>query len=388
LKEENLSSAVISEPESPETMAPSKGKSIQRDPQGLVRRRSFLQGLGLAGVALSTGALVTTRAAAATSSSSTQLSKGDVAILKLLAAAELIEADLWQQYAELGGVTQGTQNSYQLALQQLDSDGSQYISSNTLDEQSHADFLNAYLISKGEEPVDFDRFRTLPSSQATGAQQIGRLTNVMQLSVDTSWYVRYRSATNPDFDATFAEALAALAKGQFPGIPRTNADFGPKHHVQAIANTAAFHFGFIEQAGSSLYATLSQKVSNPEVLKITLSIGGDEICHFLEWVDFAGNGVQPPIAPLKDPTNGLIFPNFDAKKNPLLQTNLIFPVPCEFISPDLPHCAVIRPTSPGQLDAVGAINGFISDGLFLGQPPEFSELVLNLAHAADAARRS
>jgi hypothetical protein len=137
-----------------------------------------------------------------------------------------------------------------------------------------------------------------------------------------------------------------------------------------------------------LYATLSQKVSNPEVLKITLSIGGDEICHFLEWVDFAGNGVQPPIAPLKDPTNGLIFPNFDAKKNPLLQTNLIFPVPCEFISPDLPHCAVIRPTSPGQLDAVGAINGFISDGLFLGQPPEFSELVLNLAHAADAARRS
>ena len=108
----------------------------------------------------------------------------------------------------------------------------------------------------------------------------------------------------------------------------------PRHHVQAIANTAAFHFGFIEQAGSSLYATLSQKVSSPEVLKITLSIGGDEICHFLEWVDFSGNGVQPPIAPFTDPTNGLHFPNFDAKKNPLLQTNLIFPVPCEFISPN------------------------------------------------------
>ena len=288
MKEENLSSTLISETDSSETMAPSTGKSIQRDPQGLVRRRSFLQGLGIAGVALSTGALVTAKAAAATPSSSTQLSKGDVAILKLLAAAELIEADLWQQYAELGGVTQGTQNPYQLALQQLDGDGSQYISSNTLDEQSHADFLNAYLISKGEEPVDLDRFRTLPSSQARGAQQIGRLTNIMQLSVDTSWYVRYRSATNPDFGATFAEALSALAKGQFPGIPRTDADFGPKNHVQAIANTAAFHFGFIEQAGSSLYATLSQKVSSPEVLKITLSIGGDEICHFLEWVDFSG----------------------------------------------------------------------------------------------------
>jgi hypothetical protein len=387
MNEENLPSTVISETTSSETIAPSAGRSIQRDPLGLVERRSFLKGLGMAGVALSAGGLVTAHARAATSSPSKNLSKGDVAILKLLAAAELIEADLWQQYAELGGVSTGVQNPYQLALQNLDGDGSQYISSNTLDEQSHADFLNAYLISKGEEPVDLDQFRTLPSSKATGAQQIGRLTNIMQLSVDTSWYVRYRSATNPDFGATFAQALAALANGEFPGIPRTNDDFGPKNHVQAIANTAAFHFGFIEQAGSSLYATLSQKVSNAEVLKITLSIGGDEICHFLEWVDFAGNGVQPPIAPFTDPTNGLHFPNFDAKQNPLIQTNLIFPVPCEFISPNLPHCAVIRPTSPGEIDAVGAINGFISDGLFIGQPPEFNELLLNLAHAADAASR-
>ena len=144
---------------------------------------------------------------------------------------------------------------------------------------------------------------------------------------------------------------------------------GNTTHIQAIANTAAFHFGFIEQAGSSLYATLSQKVSSSEVLKITLGIGGDEICHFLEWVDFSGNGVQPPIAPLTDPTNGLAFPDFNATGNPLLQTNLIFPVPCEFISPNLPHCSVIRPTTPrGGLDALGAINGFIADGLFIGQP--------------------
>src|ERR1700724_3506082 len=315
--------------------------------------------------------------------------RGDIAILSFLAAAELIETDMWDQYAELGGLTPGQlpvetgpftpMNSYQAAFMNLDPDGPQYISSNNLDEQSHAPFLNAYLQAIGAQPVDLDQFRTLPSSQATGAKQIGRLTNLTQLSVDTSWYVRYRSATNPDFGATFAEALPALAKGQFPGIPRNNADFGPKNHVQAIANTAAFHFGFSEQAGSSLYATLSQKVSSAEVLKITLSIGGDEICHFLEWVDFSGNGVQPPIAPLTDPTNGLHFPNFDAKKNPLIQTNLIFPVPCEFISPNLPHCAVIRPTSPGEIDAVGAINGFISDGLFIGQTPEFSELVLNLA---------
>src|SRR6202040_923570 len=216
--------------------------------------------------------------------SSESLTKGDVAILRLLTAAELIEADLWQQYAELGGVTQGTQNQYQLALQNLDGDGSQYLSSNTLDELSHADFLNAYLESKGQEPVNFDRFRTLPSSTAAGAQQIGRLTNLMQLTVDTSWYIRYRSATNPDFGATFPQAITIRDR---TAIPRTNADFKDANHIQAIADTAAFHFGFIEQGGSSLYATLSQKVSSLEVLKITLGIGGDEIAHFLEEADAA-----------------------------------------------------------------------------------------------------
>ena len=358
---------------------------MNNNPERAKNRRSFLRG-SLAAGAVIAGATVPGehRLFAQTSDSPT---KGDVAILKLLAAAELIEADLWQQYAELGGVTQGTQTPYQLALQNLDSDGSQYISSNTLDEQSHANFLNAFLASKGAEPVNFDQFRTLPSSQATGAQQIGRLTNLMQLTVDTSWYTRYRSKTNPDFGATFPQALPALFSSPHTAIPVTNADFSPSAHIQAIANTAAFHFGFIEQAGSSLYATLSQKVSSREVLQITLSIGGDEICHFLEWVDFSGNGVQPPIAPFTDPTNGLTFPNFNSPPNPLLQTNLIFPVPCEFISPDLPLCAVIRPTSPGQIDAVGAINGFITDGLFIGQPQEFSDLLLSMANEADAAQR-
>jgi Ferritin-like domain len=345
-------------------------------------RRSLLKSGALASAALAAGA------SGAFATSSPHPTKGDIAILRLLAAAELIEADLWQQYAELGGVSAGTQNPYQLALQNLDSDGSQYISSNTLDEISHAKFLNAYLTSIGAEPVDLDSFRTLPSSQATGAQHIGRLTNLMELSVDTSWYVRYRSVTNPDFGATFPQALPALFAGKFPAIPRTNADFSPPAHVQAIANTAAFHFGFIEQAGTSLYATLSQQVSNAEVLKITLSIGGDEICHFLEWVDFSGNGVQPPIAPLTDPTNHLTFPNFNSPPNPVLQTNLIFPVPCEFISRNLPRCAVIRPTSPeGGLNAVGAIKGFIDDGLFIGQRPAFTQLLFDLAREADSARR-
>ena len=359
---------------------------MNNNPERAKNRRSFLRGSLATGVVIA-GATVPGEHKLSAQTSSESLTKGDVAILKLLAAAELIEADLWQQYAELGGVTQGTQTPYQLALQNLDSDGSQYISSNTLDEQSHANFLNAYLASKGAEPVNFDQFRTLPSSQATGAEQIGRLTNLMQLTVDTSWYTRYRSKTNPDFGATFPQALPALFSSPHTAIPVTNADFSPSDHIQAIANTAAFHFGFIEQAGSSLYATLSQQVSSREVLKITLSIGGDEICHFLEWVDFSGNGVQPPIAPFTDPTNGLTFPNFNSPPNPLLQTNLIFPVPCEFISPNLPLCAVIRPTSPGQIDAVGAINGLIADGLFIGQPQEFSDLLLSMANEADAAQR-
>ena len=355
-------------------------------------RRRFLQNFGLAGVALSAGALLPPQSRAIGYDG---LRSGDIHILRLLAAAELIEADLWKQYAELGGLTPGQlpveadpnftpMNSYQAAFMNLDPDGPQYISSNTLDEQSHASFLNAYLEFVGAEPVNLDEFRTLPSSKATGAKQIGRLTNLTQLSVDTSWYVRYRSARNPDFGAKFAQALPALANGKFTAIPRDNTDFASANHIQVIANTAAFHFGFIEQGGASLYASMSQKVTSAETLRITLGIGGDEICHFLEWVDFSGNGVQPPIAPVTDPTNGLTFPNFDAlvdgKVNPQLQTNLIFPVPCEFINPALPHCAVIRPI---QITATDAINGFIEDGLFIGQSPAFFNVILELAKQAD-----
>lgn len=317
------------------------------------------------------------------------LTRGDVAILRLLAAAEIVEADLWQQYAELGGVTSGAQNNYHLAFQFLDGDGSQYITSNTLDEVSHAAFLNAYLKSKGEEPVDLDRFRNLPSSQATGAKNIGRLTNLTKLNVDTSWYIRYRSQRNPDFGAKFQQALNIVNR---TAIPRTDADFEGADHIQAIANTASFHFGFIEETGTSLYATLSQKVSSLEVLKITLGIGGDEVAHFLEWVDFAGNAVQGPpysFANAQNPVSdhGLTFINFNDLNNPLFQTNLIFPVPCEFISADLPLCAVIRPIGRGQIDARGAIQGAIDDGLFIGQPKEFPQLLLQMADEADVARR-
>jgi hypothetical protein len=228
-------------------------------------------------------------------------------------------------------------NAYQSALSNLDGDGPQYISSNTLDEVSHATFLNAYLEARGAEPVNFDEFRTLDGSAATGSSGIKRLTSLMHLNVDTRWFVRYRSATNPDMGADFPQAITLE---NVTAIPVTDDDFNDADHIQAIANTAAFHFGYIEQGGSSLYAAMSQKVSDPEVLQVTLGIGGDEIAHFLEWVDFAGNGVQQPVAPFTDSISGLTFPDFF--NNPpleasLVQPSLIFPVPCEFISSRLPQ---------------------------------------------------
>src|SRR5262249_3186469 len=197
----------------------------------------------------------------------------------------------------------------------------QYIHDNTEDEFTHFNFINAYLKSKNAAPVNLDAFRTLPSSTATGAQQIKRLTNLMQLTVDTSWYTRYRSRTkNPDFGDTFPQAIAGLAQGKFPAIPRTNADLKPDNHLQAIANTAAFHFATIEQGGTSLYPALAQRVTSVEVLRILLSIGPTEALHFQTWQDKAGN-----FMPLTDPTNELVFP--DLNQPPFggedFQTNLI-----------------------------------------------------------------
>ncbi|HEY3975237.1 MAG TPA: ferritin-like domain-containing protein [Candidatus Sulfotelmatobacter sp.] len=343
-----------------------------------------MKGLGMAGATLTAGALLAGQSRAQTKSGrSSKLTPGDVAILQFVAFAEEIESDLWEQYAELGGLSAGTQNPYQLALQQLDGDASQYITSNTLDEISHAKFLNAYLQMRGAQPLNLSKFRTLPSSKASGAKPIGRLTNLMQLTVDTSYYTRYRSTTNPDFGDTYPQAIVLA---DVPAIPRDNSDFGPTDHVQAIANTAAFHFGAIEQGGSSLYSAMAQKAHDVEVLRVAVSIGGDEVAHFLEWVDFAGNGVQAPIAPFTDPTNGLTFPDFNAADNPLLQTNLIFPLACEFINANLPHCAVIRPTEPAGI-AAGAVKAFTDSGLFIGQSNEFFDTLNAAAAAADAAQR-
>jgi hypothetical protein len=317
------------------------------------------------------------------------LDRGDAAILRFLAAAEIIETDLWQQYNELGGIQDrevpGGSGSapYIMALEFLDGDMPQYIHDNTEDEFTHFTFINAYLKSKGADTVNLDEFRTLPSSKATGAQQIGRITNLMQLTVDTSWWTRYRSRTkNPDFGDTFAQAIPDLANGKFPAIPRSDADLHPADHIQAIANTAGFHFAFIESGGTSLYPSLAQRVTSPEVLRILLAIGPTETAHFQTWHDKAGNYKR-----LTDPTNGLRFPELN-KPGPDedFQTNLIMPEPCPFLSRKFPAVSVIRPTTTKGA-AMGAARALTADGLFIGQSKRFFELLRDLAEDADEASR-
>jgi len=353
-------------------------------------RRSFLRNLGLGAVLLAPGAaLLSGSGKAFAAKGSQRLTRGDIAILQLLAAAELIEADLWQQYNELGGVD-SPESGYRAGLEILDGDQPQYISDNTDDEFSHAAFLNAYLKSKGEQQVDLSNFKNLAPSQVSFVPQTGRLTNLKQLTVDTSWWTRYRSTTNPDLGGTFPDAVPSLNSGLHTAIPRNDAELGdpdnPSDHVKAIAFTAGFHFGYIEQGGTSLYATLAQKVTSLEVLRILISIGGSEIMHFQTWQDKAGNAT--PLTDF-DPINSssVTFTDLTTGQPETLQANLIMPEPCEFISPNLPPCAIIRPSGPGQLDARGAINSFIADGLFRGQTSQFLQLINSLAHAADAAHR-
>jgi Ferritin-like domain len=375
-----------------EATDPSQRTPMPSAPNRLARR-SFLRKVGLGAVLLAPGAGLLTGAAKALGAPSKvkqkHLPSGDVAILQLLTAAELIEADLWQQYNELGGVD-APSSGYTTGLEILDGDQLQYISDNTDDEISHAAFLNAYLKSKGEAQVDLSRFATLAPSQVSFVPQTRRLTNLKQLSVDTSWWARYRSTTNPDFGAAFADAVPSLRNGQHTAIPRNDAELddpnNPSDHIKAIAFTAGFHFGYIEQGGTSLYATLAQKVSDPEVLRILISIGGSEIMHFQTWQDKAGNAT--PLTDF-DPVNNstVTFDDLTTNQPETLQSNLIMPEPCEFISPNLPPCAIIRPTGAGQLDATGAIQSFIDDGLFIGQSPQFFQLIRSLAAAADAAKR-
>ena len=349
---------------------------------GLINRRCFMhQGLAVGTGAVAAGVWTGTAGA-------NEINPGDGAILRFLSALEILETDAWQQYNELCGIQDsevpgGTGNSaFTTALEVLDSDMAQYVHDNTEDEFTHFSFINAYLVAHGMAPANLDKFRTLSSSTASGAQNIGRLTNLMRLSVDTTWWTRYRSRTgNPDLGDSFPQAVPGLVAGEFPGIPRSNADLTPALHLQAIANTAGFHFAMIEQGGTSLYPSLAQRVSNKEVLRILLSIGPTETMHFQTWQDKAGNA-----PPLTDPTNGLVFPDLNAP--PLggedYSTNLIMPEPTAFLNRKFPACSIIRPTETRGA-AMGAVNFLTKTGLFRGQSTGFFTVLTELAQAADAA---
>ena len=401
-----------SEVSSSGTGSPVNEGQRRRLEQSLTNRRSFLKKSVAAGAVATASLGLLTGApsvlAEQEGEGNERLTKGDVAILRFLAAAEIIESDLWLQYQELGGVQDdevsklasqlipgypaqptGGNPSYVQDLLPLDGDMPQYIHDNTEDELTHEVFINKYLASKGAPAVDLDHFRTLPSSKATGANQFGRLTNLTQLTVDTSWWTRYRSRnSNPDLGDTFPQAIPSLAVGQHPAIPRTDKDTANPNFLQAIANTAGFHFAFIEQGGSSLYPQLAQRVSSVEVLRILLSIGGVEIAHFQTWHDKAGNA--PQLTDVVDPVTGVKVTFPDLNSAPFggedFQTNLIMPEPTTFLSRQLPACSIIRPTETNRA-ATGALAGLTADGLFIGQSAAFFEFMRDLAENADAAQR-
>ncbi len=369
--------------------------------KGAINRRSFMKnGLTAAGVATVGAGLLadssSVLAEAGPEEHSGGLTPGDAALLRFAAAAEILETDFWVQYNELGGVQDsevpgGSGNpAYTAALEVLDADMAQYVHDNTDDEFTHQNFLNAYLASKGADTVNLESFRTLPGSAATGSSGKLRLTNLTQLTLDTSWWTRYRSSThNPDLDPsfTFPQAVPTLNVGQHTAIPRTDADTTDPNFLQAIANTAGFHFPTIEQGGNSLYPSMAQRATHVEVLRILISIGPTETMHFQTWSDKAGNA--PPLTAV-DPVTGVSVTFPDLNSPPFggedFQTNLIMPEPCPFLSRKLPPCSIIRPTETKGI-AMGVVNFLTAMGLFIGQPPAFFELLRDLAEDADKARR-
>ncbi len=360
--------------------------------KSFISRRSFLGkslalGAGTIGVGLLPGAR--------TARASGGLTKGDAALLRFPAALEILEADFWIQYNELGGIQDdevpgGSGNpDYTEALEVIEDEMQDYIHDNTDDEITHHTFLNAYLVSKGAAPANLDAFRALMGSTATGVNPdlVGhRLTNLTQLTIDTSWWTRYRDDShNPDLDPnfTFPQAVPTLGVNQHTAIPRTDADTTDPNFLQAIANTAAFHFPTIEQGGNSLYPSLAQRATHTEVLRILISIGPTETMHFQTWSDVAGNA--PPLTAI-DPVTGVsvTFPDLEVEDE-LFDKALIMPEPCPFLDRSLPIVSIIRPTKTEGV-AMGALTFLTNMGLFIGQSPAFFAYMTQLAQAADHAR--
>src|SRR5438046_521821 len=360
--------------------------------KGAISRRSFLgTSLALGAGTIGAGFLPSIQTARASGGRT----PGDAALLRFPAALELLEADFWIQYNELGGIQDdevpgGSGNpDYTELLEVIEDEMGDYIHDNTDDEITHHQFLNAYLVSKGAAPANLDAFRTLPGSTATGVNpnKIGhRLTNLTKLTIDTSWWTRYRDDShNPDLNPNhiFPQAVPSLFVNQHTAIPRTDADTSDPNFLQAIANTAAFHFPTIEQGGNSLYPSMALRATSTEVLRILISIGPTETMHFQTWSDVAGNA--PPLTAVDPVTNvSVTFPDLEVDDE-LFDKALIMPEPCPFLDRSLPIVSIIRPTSQKSV-AMGEFKLLTDLGLFIGQSQAFFDLMTQLARDADHAR--
>jgi hypothetical protein len=342
------------------------------DEKSTTTRRELLTRGALAGAALGAAALGDSAFAQddMRRHDDRHLDRGDVAILRFLAAAELIEHDLWQQYAELGE----NNPDFGEALEGIDDDMVDYAVDVTEDELSHHQFINAYLKSIGADPVNLDEFRKIPSPHVTGLRQIGRLTNLTRLSVDTSYYTRYRGTGNPDFGDHFPQIATIINQ---PGIPTKNGL--DDDTLGAIARVATFHFASIEVGGTSLYNSFLTKVSRSDTLNIVGSIYATEAIHYAIFEDTFGG-----ITAFNNHHGTLIVPDLTEGK---MESEHVMPKRCTFFSRHLPTCSVIRPSSTQLAGAQAAVRALTASNLFAGQSQKFFATLNDLARRADEAHR-
>ena len=338
----------------------------------LTPRRGFLR----AGLAASAVAVTSGGALALTTVSNDDLdlvTDGDIAILQFLAAAELLEDDLWQQYDELA---EGNA-LYQQALRRIDRSLVRYINDDRDDERSHHQLINAVLARIGQRRgrnlvVNVDPFRVVNPPNVVGIAPRPRLTNLQRLNVDTAWFNRYRSAQNPDLPPAPQATAQFVTISAQPTIPVSNLQGASE--IQLAAHCAAFHFAAIEQGGASLYNGLIDAVISPVARAIVAAIGPTELYHFVGFHKSLEN--LPAFS-----FGGVTFPGI--RENRELGEG-IFPEPCAFLDPTLPLCSVVRPRSNANSGPLAAASGLAASGLFDGNPG-FVQAAVQLAQAAESA---
>lgn len=334
------------------------------DDQNRTDRRNFLRAGAIGSAAI--GAMAFTGRAVASTPTI-----GDIAILQFLCAAEQIETDLWEQYAEMG-----EQNpAYRDALQDvLDVDIVIYAADTRDDELSHDKFIAAYLRSIGVTPVDLTPFKVIPSPNVIGGGGRLRLTNLTQLTLDTSYYTRYHNGLNPDFDNDIPQLATIKAQSAIP-----TKQIERERDLIGMAGVSGLHFAAIEQGGSSLYNTLLRQISSVEVLEIVSSIYATEAIHFAIF-----NKVLEQYPGFNNGKGTLVIPDLtDRRQN----SAHVMATPTQFLRADLPRCSVIRPGTPKNSGAVASATGLVKSGLFTGQSQTFLDAVVSFAKAADAATR-